>query len=323
MVKLICLMPTYNKENTLAKAIESVLMQKTNFKYKLIILDDCSSDNSNKIAKEYQIKYPEKIEVVRNKTNLKLLYSIFNGYKLLKGADYFCVLDADDWYTYDKKFADAVDFLDENKRYSLYMTNITVKKGSNEELAYKGSEKTLSFDFKDRKLGKDLFMQTSGVVYRNVYFKDGKNEEFEKILEYKYPESFRADGFRYEWYLHKGKAYFKNNVESVYNYDLNGIWSSSSECEQMLSNAKMMYSCAKFFKKDEEFYYFKCRQFLKKIMLNIKNENNDFFSKNKEDLSFLFDYTYISSSPKLVKLMKLIIKIMPCKYIRKIYRECF
>ena len=47
MTKLICLMPTYNKEETLAKAIESVLMQKADFDYKLIILDDCSSDNSN------------------------------------------------------------------------------------------------------------------------------------------------------------------------------------------------------------------------------------------------------------------------------------
>ena len=79
MTKLICLLPTYNKEKTLARAIESVVCQKADFSYKLIILDDCSSDNSYNIAKKYQEKYPEKIELVRNKTNLKFRLVFTSG----------------------------------------------------------------------------------------------------------------------------------------------------------------------------------------------------------------------------------------------------
>ena len=204
MVQLICLMPTYNKENSLAHAIESVMMQKADFNYKLIILDDCSTDRSHEIAQAYQKAYPERIEVVRNKTNLKLLRSIMHGYTLLKGADYFCVLDADDWYTDDHKFFEAVHFLEKHKDYSMYLTNIIMKKGDHEELFYKGDDKTLDFDLKDRMAGKAVFIQTSGVVYRNLYFQTGKNNQFEKVLNLTFPEAYRADGFRFEWYLQGG-----------------------------------------------------------------------------------------------------------------------
>ena len=99
----------------------------------------------------------------------------------MKGADYFCVLDADDWYTYDRKFAEGIKFLDKNKKYSMYMTNILLKKGDKEELYYKGKRKTYDFNFYDRMIGESIFIQTSGVIYRNIYFKTGTNAKFDKI----------------------------------------------------------------------------------------------------------------------------------------------
>jgi len=321
MTKLICLMPTYNKEETLSKAIDSVMMQKGNFDYKLIILDDCSTDNSNKIANEYHEKYPEKIEIVRNETNLKLLYSIINGYKLLKGAEYFCVLDADDWYTYDKKFEDAINFLDKHADYTMYVTNIILKNGEKEEPYYNGDKKTFNFGLKERKTDRAIFMQTSGVVYRNIYFKDGKNEQFEKIVNYKFPQSFRADGFRFEWYLHGGKAHFENHLEAVYNYDLNGIWSEMPECEQNLNNAKLMYSCAEFFPKDKDFYYSQCKQMFKNAMSSMNNVSKETFCKNQELITFLYDYLYISNDVRLVKILKFLVKFIPSKYVRKLLKK--
>ncbi len=289
MTKLICLMPTYNKEETLAKSIESVIMQKTDFDYKLIILDDCSSDNSNKIANEYKEKYQDKVDIVRNETNLKLLRSIIKGYSLLKGAEYFCVLDADDWYTYDKKFADAVSFLDKNKDFSMYMTNILLK-NTKEELPYYGGKKqVLDFDFKARKKNKALFMQTSGVIYRNIYFKNGYNKDFENILNLKFPESYRADGFRFEWYLQKGKAHFVNHIESVYNYYENGLWSHLNENEQKLFNAKSMYAFAEFIKEEEKYYLNLARKMFIKAYKELSEKD---LEKNKMIIEELYSVLY-------------------------------
>ena len=45
------LMPTYNHEKYIAQAIESALMQKTDFKWELLIHDDCSTDSTLSIAR--------------------------------------------------------------------------------------------------------------------------------------------------------------------------------------------------------------------------------------------------------------------------------
>ena len=108
------------------------------------------------------------------------------------------------------------------------MTNVIQKNKNYEIKSYNGKKTCIDFDYSDRKKGIYLFMQTSGVVYRNLYFKDGENESFEKILTYTFPESFRADGFRFEWYLRGGKAHFVNRIESIYNQDGNGLWTSKN-----------------------------------------------------------------------------------------------
>ncbi len=321
MLKLICLMPTYNKELTLGQAINSVMMQECNFEYKLIILDDCSTDKSNQIAKDYQNKYPHKIDIVRNTQNLGLLSSIANGYKLLKDAEYFCVLDADDWYTDENKFADAVTFLDKHKNYSMYMSNIILKQDDKEEKYYNGKYQKLDFDFSDKIIGKSIFIQTSGVIYRNLYFKNGENTKFAQIFNFRYPESYRADGFRFEWYLQGGKAHFENKITAVYNYDTKGIWSGMSEAEQLLHNAKMMYSCAEFFNHAQSYYLYEARQAYIGALQKIKSASDNIFIKNKD---LILDLSLLLIQPPTTftsKLLKFCVRLIPNKKLRRKYKK--
>lgn len=60
-VKLVCIMPSYDKADTIAKSIQSVLAQKANFAYKLIIVDDCSTDGSYDITREFAAQNADKI----------------------------------------------------------------------------------------------------------------------------------------------------------------------------------------------------------------------------------------------------------------------
>ncbi|MGX2972025.1 glycosyltransferase family A protein [Helicobacter sp. T3_23-1059] len=53
-------MPNYNKQNMLSKTIESTIMQKAYFAYKLVILDDGSTDDSYAIVKRYKRNFPLK-----------------------------------------------------------------------------------------------------------------------------------------------------------------------------------------------------------------------------------------------------------------------
>lgn len=63
-------MGTYNQERFIAQAIESVMMQKTNFDYELVIGEDCSTDRTGDICAAYREKYPDRIRLLRREKNL-------------------------------------------------------------------------------------------------------------------------------------------------------------------------------------------------------------------------------------------------------------
>ncbi len=56
-VSICCI--TYNHEKYIGNALESFLMQKTNFKFEIIVHDDASTDQTPQIIKEYAEKYPD------------------------------------------------------------------------------------------------------------------------------------------------------------------------------------------------------------------------------------------------------------------------
>ncbi|MHA1386624.1 MAG: glycosyltransferase, partial [Candidatus Helarchaeota archaeon] len=111
-------MITYNHEPYIAQAIESVLMQKTNFKYKLLIGEDCSTDGTREIVKTYAEKYPDKIKAFLNETNLGPRNNAFQIYNACT-AKYIALLEGDDYWTDHYKLQKQVDFLETNPEYGL------------------------------------------------------------------------------------------------------------------------------------------------------------------------------------------------------------
>ena len=96
MNKLVTIvLPTYNGSKFLRDSIESVLNQ-TYQEWELIIVNDCSTDNTLEIAKEYEAK-DDRIKVISNKTNKKLPASLNVGFSLAKG-DYYTWTSDDNMY---------------------------------------------------------------------------------------------------------------------------------------------------------------------------------------------------------------------------------
>ena len=104
MNKLVTIvLPTYNGSRFLRDSIESVLNQ-TYQEWELIIVNDCSTDNTLEIAKEYEAK-DARIKVVTNQTNKKLPASLNVGFSLAKG-DYYTWTSDDNMYK-----PNAIDFM--------------------------------------------------------------------------------------------------------------------------------------------------------------------------------------------------------------------
>lgn len=96
-------LPVYNGEQFLAESIESVLSQ-TYQNWELLILDDCSTDNTAVISKEYESQ-DDRIKYYRNEKNLKLPGNLNKGFSLAKG-DYLT------WTSDDNRFrSDALEVM--------------------------------------------------------------------------------------------------------------------------------------------------------------------------------------------------------------------
>jgi glycosyltransferase involved in cell wall biosynthesis len=62
-------MIAYNQEQYIGQAIESIVTQKVNFDFEVVIGEDCSPDNTRKICEEYAQKYPELIRLLPSDRN--------------------------------------------------------------------------------------------------------------------------------------------------------------------------------------------------------------------------------------------------------------
>lgn len=63
-------MTAYNHEAYIAEAIEGVLMQRTAFGVELVLGEDCSTDRTGEICREYAARYPDRIRIVSGSRNV-------------------------------------------------------------------------------------------------------------------------------------------------------------------------------------------------------------------------------------------------------------
>lgn len=115
-VKVSVIVLTYNHEKYIRRAIESVLMQRADFHYEILVGDDASTDNTPHILQGYAEKYPSKFRLFLHEKNLG---ASKNGYELVANArgKYIANLDGDDFWTDDEKLQIQSDFLDSHPQY--------------------------------------------------------------------------------------------------------------------------------------------------------------------------------------------------------------
>ena len=107
---------TYNHEKFIEKAMRSILSQKTNYRYELIVGDDASTDKTPEIIKKIATEYPDIVVPVLRKKNLG---ATRNGYDLLCRAKgrYITSCDGDDCWCDNNRIQEQVDFLDIHPEY--------------------------------------------------------------------------------------------------------------------------------------------------------------------------------------------------------------
>ena len=219
-ITLSIIIPCYNVESTIARALDSILFQQVNFSYEILCVDDASTDDSVAVIQNYTDKY-DFIHLLKNPSNAGNAETFYNGLKASRGK-YFIVLDGDDFYTLRTKLQMQVDFLDNdtNEEYCavthyhiLYKDDGTINipnfNSNIKEYTYK--------NFLERNY---QYHHTSTYMFRNIYH--GNPPELLK------DDAMRGDHPRIflELILTNKKIKILPFFGSVYNYNFKGIWSS-------------------------------------------------------------------------------------------------
>ena len=234
----------YNQEKHLAETIESVLAQKTDFPYRVLITDDCSLDRSPDIIREYERKYAN-IEAIFGDKNRGYLANVLRA-KARTKTRYFCLLDAEDYWTDPCFLQRAHDFLETHGTYSIYEANVEVVPEGQE-----GDEKNrhpfLSPKFRPGTYTKEMFLrneavpitQTTGMFLRNCIFADGIPEIMAKAVGTRSERAFEGDTGRLIMHLKHGPAWYDRRTVGVYRLTKDGIWNRLSEAEKNITTARM------------------------------------------------------------------------------------
>lgn len=104
-------MITYNHAPYIAKAIEGVLMQETDFPFELVIGEDCSTDGTREIVFDYQKRFPDIIRVVTSEANVGMHANGRRVEAACRGR-YIAFCEGDDYWIHPKKLARQVSLLE-------------------------------------------------------------------------------------------------------------------------------------------------------------------------------------------------------------------
>ena len=138
---------TYNQEKFIGQTIESLLDQKTDFRYQIVIGEDCSKDNTRKICEQNAEEYAEKIKLLPSEKNHGLIQNFIRTYKECDGK-YVAICDGDDYWIDPLKLQKQVNFLENNPDYSLVFTsfNFLFPDGRFLEKDYSAQNSTTTFE---------------------------------------------------------------------------------------------------------------------------------------------------------------------------------
>lgn len=109
-MKLTVVVSCYKQEKYVGPCLDSILSQVTSFDFDILVVDDCSPDGTREVVLDYQRRFPDRIQVILQETNVGAARNYFSAHNAAQG-DYVAHFDGDDLMLPGKLQA-QVDVLD-------------------------------------------------------------------------------------------------------------------------------------------------------------------------------------------------------------------
>jgi glycosyltransferase involved in cell wall biosynthesis len=224
-------MITYNHEQVIAQAIESVLMQETAFVVELVIGEDCSTDGTRRIVQAYAGKYPNVIRALLPEKNQGMARNYEAVWQACQGK-YIAWLEGDDYWRMPQKLQKQVALMEANPHYSMCGTKTQFVSTLDD-----GTEKDAGvlepivlkpeYDLADFLTGYP--MHTSSMLLRR---------EFVEFPDWLNGLVMLLDACVFALCAERGPVGYLSEVVSCWRIHAGGIWTTTSAAHQLQCNQK-------------------------------------------------------------------------------------
>ena len=242
-------MISFNHEKYISKAIDSILAQKVNFKYKIYISDDASCDKTPDIIKHYAILYPEIFNINLRKKNAGICINFIENMKNCN-AKYIALLEGDDFWIDENKLQKQYDFMEANTDVAFCYTNAYQFIDGDEDareimIKNKLDQNIFNFDFYIK--NDSFIMPNQTLFFRKISFP-------KPIPEWLY-NTFNLDWAINILMLEKEKAAYIDEITAMYRIHKNGITSVTYFPKVVIAGIKLVKNLDKHFNYKYHYYY--------------------------------------------------------------------
>ncbi|MBE7053779.1 MAG: glycosyltransferase family 2 protein [Ruminococcaceae bacterium] len=248
-VSVVC--NAYNQETYIRDALEGFVMQKTNFKFEVLVHDDASTDKTADIIREYEAKYPDLIKPIYQTENQ---YSKGTGevsklqYERAKGK-YIAICEGDDYWTDPMKLQKQYDALEAHPEVDICTHKAeTVKADTKEHIEYlEPADKDTVIPVGQVIKGGGGYVATNSIMYRSDI--NLNMPEFRKIRKYDY--SLQIHGSL------RGGMLYLNECMSVYRVMAKNSWtvSVSENNEKFVKYIDLLIKSLEMLNKETDYKY--------------------------------------------------------------------
>ncbi len=226
--KVRVILVTYNHEKWVAQAINSLLMQKANFEYEIVIVEDCSTDSTRDIVMDFQQRYPERIHLVLSEKNSEVRTNFAKAF-LASPSQYVVRLDGDDYWTSPHKLQMQADFLDAHPECAICFHNVMrLYEDGSQEPKYGVNHYPKKISTLEDLLARKVFPGPTPMLRAGLF------SEFPGW----YYTSPVGDRPLYILCAQHGKIGYIDEVLAVYRIHSGGMWSGISEIQKVESQLK-------------------------------------------------------------------------------------
>lgn len=171
--------PAYNHEQYIVRALDSILMQKTQYSYEVLVGEDCSTDGTRKRIQEWERQHPGVFSIFYREKNLNKTDRP-NAIDLLlrTRGKYVITLEGDDYWTDPNKLEKQASFLEAHPEYYAVAHNCIVVDETSEPNGEKYPE-CKDAEYTLRHFASDILPGQYTTVMSRNYWRD---EAFDKSL---------------------------------------------------------------------------------------------------------------------------------------------